>query len=531
MTCAWRRGLCLFRRPDLLALLPALPLLAWWLGGEGWMVAVALGLPLLVAGAGLLARAGAEPAAGSPDGALPPSGAALALRGWLLGAIDAALADRQRSGSPVWVMVLVLDSADGLARDHGRVALDVLVNRVGHRLQWAARAYGTVARIDAATFAIVLTPGGRKAGASWIERLARRLQDDAAVPLVMDGTAIRPSISVGTCAPEALAQPDAATMLDAAEIAAGQALREGPGAIVQFCPAMRATGSHRTPATVIAAALETGAIHAVFQPQVDTLTGALAGVEALVRWQRDGVSASPGEFLPDLHRLGLSERLTQRMLSDALDALQALEEAGINLPSVGLNLAEEELRCPNLADAILWELDCRNLAPARLTVEILESVVAGDRSDMMMRNVDALARAGCGVALDDFGTGHASIANIRSFAVEHLKVDRSFVTGVDRDGLQQRLVCAILSMAQQLDLGVIAEGVETEAEAQMLRELGCNVQQGYAIARPMTRDALVSWAQTQAQTPGLCRSAPPTRAPTRHPAVARVKDRHTHSAL
>ena len=160
-------------------------------------------------------------------------------------------------------------------------------------------------------------------------------------------------------------------------------------------------------------------------------------------------------------------------------------------------------------EKLQWELDRFELAPDRVTVEILESVVAEAENDTVVHNIAALSQLGCGIDLDDFGTGHASITSIRRFAVNRIKIDRSFVTKVDCDPVQQRMIAAILSMAERLELATLAEGVETIAEHAMLAQLGCSHVQGYSIARPMPFEETIAWLEHHrsklAATPKLSR--------------------------
>ncbi len=137
------------------------------------------------------------------------------------------------------------------------------------------------------------------------------------------------------------------------------------------------------------------------------------------------------------------------------------------------------------------------LPPDRLTIEILESVVAETANDMIVHNLAALAGLGCGIDLDDFGTGHASITSIRRFTVKRIKIDRSFVTKVDCDPAQQKMIMAILSMAERLGLQTLAEGVESAAELAMLAQLGCDHVQGFVVARPMPFDETMAWLERQ----------------------------------
>ena len=158
-----------------------------------------------------------------------------------------------------------------------------------------------------------------------------------------------------------------------------------------------------------------------------------------------------------------------------------------------MNFAGSELSNPRLIEKIKWELDRFDLTPDRLAVEVLETVVASSPDDMITHNINALGKLGCRIDLDDFGTGHASITNVRRFAVRRIKIDRSFVTRVDQDREQQKIVSAILSLSEQLGLETLAEGVETAGEHAILGQLGCGHVQGYHIARPMPMEDTFDW--------------------------------------
>jgi EAL domain-containing protein (putative c-di-GMP-specific phosphodiesterase class I) len=241
-------------------------------------------------------------------------------------------------------------------------------------------------------------------------------------------------------------------------------------------------------------ALDKGEIRPHFQPQISTDTGEISGFEALARWYHpDRGCLSPSEFLPVIEGSDLTERLGEVMLFHSLTALSGWDRAGLRVPTISVNFSASELRNPRLPERIKWELDRFDLKPERLTVEILETVVANAENDMVVSNIAALAALGCGVDLDDFGTGHASIATIRRFAVRRLKIDRSFVTRVDQDREQQRMVSAIVSMAERLGLETLAEGVESAPEHAMLSQLGCGHVQGFGLARPMALDQATDW--------------------------------------
>ena len=185
------------------------------------------------------------------------------------------------------------------------------------------------------------------------------------------------------------------------------------------------------------------------------------------------------------------------MLTQALAALRGWDVAGLRVPSVSVNFSARELADPELPERLTWHLDRHGLSPARLTVEVLESVVAKDGDDIIVRNIRRIADIGCGVDMDDFGTGNASITSIRRFALRRLKIDRSFVPAVDANREQQQLITAILSLAERLGLETLAEGVETQGEHAMLAQLGCGHVQGYVVARPMPVEEVSPWLADQ----------------------------------
>jgi EAL domain-containing protein (putative c-di-GMP-specific phosphodiesterase class I) len=243
-----------------------------------------------------------------------------------------------------------------------------------------------------------------------------------------------------------------------------------------------------------AAALENGQIQPWFQPQISTDTGRVTGFEALARWTHPVHGPiPPDQFLPVMENAGLLERLGEVMLYHALTALKAWDCAGVHVPRVGVNFASAELHNPRLVDKIRWELDRFDLTPDRLSVEILESVVTDAPDDVVVQNIAGLAKLGCRIDLDDFGTGHASIASMRRFTVSRIKIDRSFVMKSDQDPNQQKLIGAILTMAERLEIETLAEGVETVGEHALLAQLGCDHVQGFGIARPMPFDETLDW--------------------------------------
>lgn len=392
-------------------------------------------------------------------------------------------------------VVLALDDGDGLAMRHGHIAYGAILRLTESRLRTVLRAGDHLARLDGGAFAIMLGPD-RPEDLDLLMRIATRLQEAAGAPIALETTLVRVSFSAGLCL-RALAEGggDDGGLLNGAETALAAARRAGPGQLCAFSDALRnAEADRRGLRDRLPLALSNGEIRAFFQPQLCCNTGVVTGFEALARWVHPALGIlAPGRFLPEVTAQGLDGRLGHVMLQDALTALVAWSRAGIEVPSVGVNFSAGELGDPALPERVKWELDRHDLAPERLTVEVLEDVVAQAGCSRIEDGIAQLSRLGCRIDLDDFGTGQASIANIRRFSVGRLKIDRSLVTGLDRDMEQHRTVAAILSLAERLGLPTLAEGVETPAEHAALAQLGCDHVQGFAISRPMPPELTLQW--------------------------------------
>lgn len=454
------------------ALATALVLAGWTLGtgdaGGTWdagrtLALVAAALVLAALGLRLLRRAG--------DRRLHPQG--LAVR-----ALDAALSDAA-SPDPACLMLLP-DGRNPV--DPARLAAAVLP---------VLRTSDLICRIDGGV-AVTLTPPARLDLDAMIP-IAARLQR-AARPL---GT-----VSIGFCLPDLASDRSGAALWQATRLAAEEARRQGPGAIRAFRPDLLSRAPASLPRADLESALASGEFLPHFQPQICARTRTLTGVEALARWSHPTRGLlTPGAFLDDIRQTGLSPRLTDGILSQALAQMARWDAAGITVPAVSLNLDAQDLADPLLPDRIAAALDRHGLPAHRLTVEVLETVLA-DGDAVTVRSIDRLARMGCGVDLDDFGTGQAAIGQLRRLTIRRIKIDRSFVAGLDHDASQRRVVSAILSMADRLGLDTLAEGVESPALAQMLAQMGCGHLQGWAIAKPMPGPEMGQWiAQRTAEPP------------------------------
>lgn len=474
--------------PQVLAFLPAMVLGAFWIGGEGALVIVALGVPLLVLLAG-----GFERLSGHSDGPLDPT-TQLPLQETLQARTEDALTVANVRGLKTAFFLLQIEDLATLRSRFGSDVEQQILKFCADRLRGALREGDVLGWMGEGTFGICL-----RAVANFdLERavqLATRLQDTVEEPISLGGPAIYVSSAVGFCLSNRAPAKSGVGLRNAAAAALDEAHRNGPSAIRAYSSEMEHINPDKNCLRDDALrALENGEIEPWFQPQVSTDTGRVSGFEALARWthpQRGVIPAS--DFIPIFEQSGQLERLGEVILTGSLKALSAWDKAGLDVPSVSVNFTGEELRNPRLVEKIRWDLDRFDLAADRLTIEVLETVVVGAPEDTATQNIFKLSEMGCKIDLDDFGTGHASISAIHRFAVQRIKIDRSFVTHVDSDAEQRRMVSAILTMAEQLGLETLGEGVETAGEHAMLGQLGCSHVQGYGIARPMPFVDTLTW--------------------------------------
>lgn len=476
----------------LIVLTPALSLIAYWLGGETALILAAVILPC-AAGLWLLLpkRIGA---AGKilRQSDFPGRAQFEALAGAYL---DRARHEARKSA----IFMIEIDEYDRLAEQHGKGAAERLARQAAGRIRSAVRNDDIVGWLNPSTFGLTMPPQTTLDLETCLE-IAGRITRLLSEPYAIDGASLYVTASVGFCQlgreSSMGGTPGVDPVISCAQHALGAAQAVAPGAIRAFTHEARGAASGKLrPATLDAVeALENGEILAWFQPQISTDTGRITGFEALARWiHPERGAVSPAEFLPKLQEARMMGRLSEVMIYHALTALRAWDQAGADIRQVGVNFSTDELSDPKLVDKISWELDRFELGADRLAIEILETVVAKGPDDVITRNINGLSALGCCIDLDDFGTGHASLASIRRFGVRRIKIDRSFVMKSDRDPEQQRMIRAILTMAEKLDLETIAEGVETAGEHSLLAQLGCTHVQGFGIGRPMPFDETLRW--------------------------------------
>ncbi len=397
----------------------------------------------------------------------------------------------RRKGAPAsraGLLFLDLDGFKAINDLFGHAGGDEALQEVARRLRSVTRARDAVSRFGGDEFCVLVEdvqdPTDLHAlGARIHAKLAELfLIERQAVPL-------RTSIGIAVCS---AGGGDPGTLVRKADAALYDAKRAGRGT-TRFAAALKArdapvsTGRNGMEALLRAALLPPG--HEPFalavQPIFQGRTGQLAGFEALVRWpEPDGGVRQPSEFIPAAEATGLVVQLDRWVLDQAC----ALAAGWPSHLQVSSNLSAANFFAGDLAKDVQATLKRHGVAPGRLKLEITETVLLCDPS--RVRNiVAALRELGVHIILDDFGVGHASIAYLRDYAFDGLKIDRSFTAGIETDPRSRAFVRAIIEMARALGVGATAEGVETEGQLQMLRNKGIETVQGYLLGRPMTPDA------------------------------------------
>jgi len=355
-----------------------------------------------------------------------------------------------------------------------------------------------LARVGSNAFTLLLMDVG---GAADVAGVARRLMDALALPLVLAGSELVLSASIGI----ALFPRDADSveaLMGHAEQALYVAKAAGRAQHRFFDEAMNAQARARLALeSDLRRAIADGELRLHFQPKVDALSGKMVGAEALVRWRHPQRGLlPPAAFIPLAEEVGLIVPLGDWVMRSACEALRRWRALRLATVPLSINLAAPSFLQEGLVeqlDALLHEF---GLLAGQLTIEVTESLLMQDVGRTVER-LQALRERGFGLSLDDFGTGFSSLSYLKRFPIDELKIDRSFVQDVDRGGKDGALVASIIALGGLLDLRVVAEGVETRAQSDFLLAHGCNQQQGYLFARPMPADELMRWLLPLADLP------------------------------
>jgi diguanylate cyclase (GGDEF)-like protein len=402
--------------------------------------------------------------------------------------LAAELDQARRHGGSVAVLLLDLDDFGEVNDTLGHHQGDALLCEVARRLVEAAHPDEIVARFGGDEFAF-LTPRARDVREA--ERLAHRLRAALAPPARIQGVDLDVRATVGIAMHPR--DGDAADLLLLRASMAGHSAKEDGRAAAAYDLAR----DHHSPERLSLAAelrqgIDAGELELSYQPKLDLETGAIAGVEALVRWRHPVRGMlMPDEFMGLAERTGLVRPLTHWTLREATRQQELWAAAGLGL-GIAVNLSARALAAD--LPGFMTEL-VRAHPGTRLEIELTETTMLRGTPESVAI-LDALAELGMRLAVDDFGTGYASLAYLKRLPVQEIKIDRGFVTAMDSEPEDRAIVHAILDLARRLGLDVVAEGVETQAVLEELRALGCRFAQGYAVGRPMPADEVAAQAVT-----------------------------------
>jgi diguanylate cyclase (GGDEF)-like protein len=346
-----------------------------------------------------------------------------------------------------------------------------------------------VARVGGDEFVMLLTENPSEEDAS---KVAAQLHESLGRPVAINGQETSVACSIGMAMyPEHGAL---STLMAHADAAMRECKSTGGATHCLFEPRM--VSGARDQASLLRdlrRAMARGQFELYYQPKIDAPSGEITGAEALIRWHHPKRGTiSPAVFIPMAERFGLIGPLGLWVIDEACRQAGLWRDEGLRM-RVAINLSPYQLRDPELAGHIAAALKKHRINPKLLTCEITESVAMQDSTNTM-NSFAALAAVGVHISIDDFGTGYSSLSYLRKLPAEELKIDRSFVLDLETSSDARAVVDAVVKLGQALHLKVVAEGVETEAQNQILRGLGCNELQGYLFARPMAAKALTLWA-------------------------------------
>jgi len=406
--------------------------------------------------------------------------------------LEQAVAHADREGRLLAVCFLDLDGFKPVNDQYGHHVGDLLLMAVAERLKDTLRGADTVARLGGDEFVLLLSGIGH---VSEIEGALWRVIEAIEAPVLIDGLELRVSASIGaTIYPFDHSDPE--SLIRHADQAMYMAKRAGRGRYQLFDAMEHRLAAARTQELEqLRAALHNGEFVLHYQPKVDMRAGRVVGVEALIRWRHpDRGLLPPAEFLPLAESDGLILEIGEWVIAEALRQLQAWLEAGLPL-TVSVNVSARQLQSPGFAEGLRRQLARHpGVDPRALELEILESTALGDMQGVR-EVIGACQGLGVTFALDDFGTGYSSLSHLRRLSIDTVKIDQSFIRELMDNPEDLAIVEGIVSLARIFQRRVVGEGVETPEHGVMLMRLGCDLAQGYGIARPMPAAEVETWCR------------------------------------
>lgn len=397
--------------------------------------------------------------------------------------LNYAIATARREGSSMWVVFLDLDRFKLINDSLGHKAGDVLLQTISLRLQSLLRVSDTVARLGGDEFVLILND---MQGEQLALDMIRRIMDNVAKPLQAGEHELAMTCSIGI----AVYPTDgsrAEELIEHADIAMYRAKEAGRGNFQFYKASMNQRAVDRLLLeNALRNALQAEEFELMYQPQVELCSGRIIGAEALIRWRhpKRGL-VGPGEFINVAEEMGLIVPIGAWVMRAACAQAKAWQDAGHPLLRIAVNLSARQFAQKNLVEQVQEVLSQTDFDATGLEIEITESLAMTDveQTIVILRKLKAL---GIQLSIDDFGTGYSSLSYLKRFPIDVLKIDRSFVRDISSDPEDAAIVSAIIGLAHNLNLKVIAEGVEEEDQLAFLHRAACDAMQGYLFSRPVT---------------------------------------------
>lgn len=418
--------------------------------------------------------------------------------------VQAAIAD----GSPICFALIDLNGFKPINDNFGHHAGDAVLVEVGRRLREAMGPDALVARIGGDEFGVLTR---HALSSSEQEELGRKCREIFSEPFEFETSnfELGGSIGIATTAPE---DQTAENVLLAADSAMYAIKSTGQ---TDFALADKTSVPGRKSfinAIALSKAFENREIVPFFQPQFEIATNRLKGLEVLARWQHPSRGMiSPTEFIPEIERSGMAGKFTSNILQSALRLCQEWCEAGLEVPSVSINIAEANLASASAVETLLDDLFAVSFPSSKVTFELTERVFLGRSVNQISEALRTITRSGAQVSLDDFGTGFATLANLSSLPFHEVKIDRQFTDGIGRDVCKEAIVKAIITIAKAHGARVVVEGVEAPMQLEFLHRHNCDLAQGFLFGKPQdavqTRALLTQLSESGTGYPRLPASA------------------------
>lgn len=407
--------------------------------------------------------------------------------------LSGCLAEARKTGERVAVLLIDLDDFKGVNDSLGHEVGDLLLRQTADRLRRSLCNAHTLARVGADQFAAVL----RGVDNDGLRRIAVEVLDYLSVSFCLRTH----EVLGGACAGISAAPDDgseAGELLRHAGTALNEAKRRGRNCFQFFSSQMQVAVQQRVMlATSLRAAIDNDRFEIVYQPQSELESGKLVGAEALLRWKDDVLGEVPaGRFIPAATRAGLITTINEWVLNKVVGQVALWREQGYEPPRISINIAAEQFHEPRFVEHICDLLEIRSVPQRAICLELTEGTLMEDL-DGGTELLSRLAERGIVASIDDFGTGYSSLAYLSRLPVHELKVDQSFVQGIESEPRKRSIVTAIIQMAHALGMTVLAEGIETEAQLSFLKERHCELGQGFLFHRPLDADSFEHLFATQ----------------------------------